>query len=382
MKTSDDWYIDGVRAVDNVRRVEREQHESAAREQLQSVEAQDAYRHYDLAEMHASGIALDGRASNQYAKPDARLIGRRDARTAKPIADPSYDDPELYPPIGEVNEGAAREALRASAETVAAAVYETARGVWNFAADVDNVVLGKSVPLMPTYTEAGGSEPVTFGDALMRDMAGYMVGFAKAHKVLRQFLPGPMSTGMAAGAATDMVLTDPREGGFYDVIVQHFLAEHDLALGAGIAATAENNPLQARGALALEGAVIGTLAEGGMRALRKMGEGGKRIARHLFTAADNVEETAVQGLAGASHMAGQGLDADGQNWLTVWMGAQMMKGQTVFDDRMMSAVADSGATPEQIQDAWNAAARVTQAARRDAVEQWASRVEARMQRAP
>ena len=369
-----DMQLEQARA--NVERRQREEAEAKAREQLSTVQVD--VEDYDLPAMVEAKMPMDGTFANEFAKPGRKAAGRRDARDGTVMVGPEVEDPLLWP-IGDTPQrsefgiamGGVGHAAKAVGETMAAGVYGFGRGVWNFSADVYEAFGGEGGYRPPSYEEIGGSPPTGAVDELSRNMVKFGLGYANAANALKGLMPTALPRSMAAGAATDVVVMDPKEESIYDAFANAFGAEQELATQFSVARLAEDDPLSARAFIGLEGLGVGAIVDTATFAARIGGEKATEFARALWLRHDELEQTAVEALSKARYTTASGLDPAQAGWLTVWMGARIMKGAKQLDSKLRSSAAGFGASEEQVTQAWNKAATLSQRARGDAMQQFA-----------
>ena len=377
----DQWYFDVMNAAKAQDEELREDARTRTRESLVAAGAgqDDRIDDFDLAAMDAKAATTNGEFNNENLLPHARQIGRRDVRTRQSIAGPQTEAPDIWAqPVPA--------AAAAVARTGARGVYEFGRGVWNFSADLYEWMGGEGGYRPPSFEEVGGGESSGLMESMASEIVKYGIGFTAATARLSSLAAAPRSSlgkatgmgaqGMAAGAVTDFVVGDPRYDSVYDAVSALAHAENEVVGRFTLAQMAETpgGAMAGRAGLAAEGALIGAivgpLVTGGPRAMAALGEKGVEYARALWLRGDELEDVAVQGLSRARYTFDGGLSEADAGWLGVWMAARIAKGERTLTDGMKEAVRGSGATEAQAVAAFNAAARMAQQARAEALVDW------------
>lgn len=402
MKTTgmDSWYDELVGAEDRQRRAQDEADRAEAMEAVKGSGA--AYGRelddYDIPAMRRGGMAPNEVAA-EFLRPLARTAGRRDASTGRPVADPSIEAPELFPSGGnvasevEIALGGVGAAAQAVGRTAARGVYEFGRGIWSVSADIYEALGGdpeKSIR-PPSYEEIGGAEPAGVAEGMLSSVIKYGVGFNLAYRQLAGLADDAVSvagralqTGArtgTAGAVSDFLLTDPREGLILDTAYDALRSLYGADAEAGshvtpIATAIENDqmsPLVGRLIAAAEGLALGAVGGWALKgAGAAAGKGADVVgdaARALWLRADEIEETAVRALARSRHQLNAGLDPSSVGWLTTLYTARIAKGAKRLTKDLHAVAASFGATPEQAEAAFAKAAGLSQKARAAAGEE-------------
>ena len=402
--SGDDWYF-ALNEAGNAQAADSAaQSEVDARDRLKQAGAgrDERLDDFDLVAMNEDQMPMDGTLANGYAQPFRKVVGRRDASTGEVLAAPSTEDPVLFPPptdatpsdLSIVAQGAAG-AAQTVATTAARGVYKAGAGVWNFAADVYEWLGGDPAQSYrpPTAEEIGIPAPTNAWDAAATELVRFGTGFAAASSRLQGLASAPRTAlgrvtatpmrAAAAGAVTEFVVGDPRYDSTYDALVSLFSAEQELAGQFSIASMAQTpgGAMAGRAALVAEGAVLGAMVGAGGQVLRAGGEKAQEAARALWLRADEIEQTAVEAMRKNRYTFQSGLDPADVGWLGTWMAARIAKGAKTLTDSMSNAVADVGATRDQIVEAYNAAAGMSQKARAEALKGWMQRAPAQAHRA-
>lgn len=387
MTGSDQFYFDISKANEQQVSTANAQTEVEANEALRQSGAgyDDAMRDYDVVAMREAGMPMDGTVSNEFAKPGARQVGRRDARTGEALASPSTEDPELFPSELEIMAGGVGAAAKAVGATAARGVYDFGRSIWSFSADLAEFM---GVDPAKTYRappagEVGIPEPHGAAEEMVSEVIRYGLGFMGASKALQGLATAPkivagsttgrVVEGMGSAAVADFVVGDPRRDSVYDAMVNLFGAELTVAGHASIAQMSEASPegaMAGRLALAGEGAALGVIAGTAMQGVRYAGEAGHKVAQQLWMQADELEQTATQALARGRGTLHSGLDPADAGWLGVWMAARIAKGAKRLTVGMKNQLRGSGATEDQMTQYWDQAATMSQEARSEAAETW------------
>ena len=397
----DAWYGQVVGAA------ERQEREAREREHAEAVEAIRGsgagygreLDDYDVAEMRRGGLRPN-EVAGEFLRRYARTGGARDLSSGERIMSPASEAPDLFPPVertipseAEIAAGGVAAGAQAVARSVGRGVYEFGRGVWSFSADVYEALGGdpeKSVR-PPSYEEIGGAEPSGLAESIVSSVVKYGIGFQLAHRQLSGLADDAASmagrvlqTGArtgTAGAVSDILLTDPREGLVTDAAYAAIRSLYGADAEAGSHATpiasaiedGQMGPLVGRLAAAAEGLVLGAVGgwalKGAGAAAAKGADVAGDAARALWLRADEIEETAVRALARSRHQLNAGLDPASVGWLTTLYTARIAKGAKKLTKDLLNVAASFGATPDQAEAAFTKAAKLSQKARAEAGEQ-------------
>ena len=375
---SDDWYIDAVGHMDTMQRNRHDALSAEGTETLIQAGMGDVAQAYDAGLMQAAGVPMDGTVSPRFAEPGTQMAGHFDAATGQNMAPvtasaPSFPDDmatqygqmltDVYGRIGQAGR-TPEEAIR----TGISALYDFGAGIWNFSADVTEWLTEQPGHRVQS-AENKGLSPRGPVNKIVADVLPFVMGFSAASKRLATLVGQPRSfftratQPMAAGAGADMVLADPREDSLLDLMLE-FGWLQDAALQhvnpAELYETA--GPMAGRLGMAAEGVAVGSLVGGLMGARKQLPGAAVALGMALWGRADAVEGQAVQALTRSRGHVREGLDETDAGWLTVWLGAKIMKGEKRLTPALAEQAAPWHVTTGQLEAAWNRAARIAQEA--------------------
>ena len=294
--SGDDWYVDMVRAGDAQGTREAEAAGLEAREALTKAGAGPNLAEFDLPAMRRGGAPMDGTVANQYALPGAKVIGKFDARNGKPLDTRS----EL-----EIQRDALLAAAGNVGATVASGAYEFGRGIVNLSADIYEGLGGTDAFRPPPSEDVGIPEPIGLAGEMGEGFVKYGLGFAVSFSRLTALSSAPTTVigraaststrAAGAGAVVDYAVMDPREESLYSILRESFGMESEAAKAIDPALLAEESPMTARAAMAVEGfvtgGVLGIAASG-------ISKGAKGIAKATaFAAAMMQRGSELEGIA-------------------------------------------------------------------------------------
>ena len=374
--TGDDWYVDGVRAADDLRQVrEREADEKGRQKLLDAGAGETIVDSYDVASMYASGVPMDGTYENRYARKAAKFVDRFDASDAEPVT----------PSPMEIRLEGLRGAAMAAGAVAGTGVYEFGRNFWNFSADVYEAMGGSAgvMPRPPSAAEVGIPEPEGLPAEVGAGLIEHGLAFGNAFSALRNLatiaprsMAGRVALGTAqsagAGAAAD-VISDPTEDSIYSMLRSAFALEGEVARAVDPALLYEEEPIAGRAAMVAEGVVAGAALGAASKGALELGSA---VVRGIYARADDLERLAVGALSRVRAQVVSGLDESQLGWLSAWMAAKMMKGTQRLSPAFRDKLRDVGATDPQIVSAWNRAATIRQRAASDRLLEMRARFEA------
>ncbi len=314
---------------------------------------------YDMAALADSDLP-DDILSPRFSKN--LLIGTHDAKTGENLLGREAIEPDAEPTLW----GRVRDHLDAEMDFLredvfefgmesglqVAGMYEDVRNnILNTTADIaaafgapeEQLVRGESVVPDPQNTA------LAVGRGLGAYAAQYVTSRAALIKSIGQpaTLMGKFGVESAAGAFADF-MSDPRTDSLVDFVSSIFNQERVVA------ETYKNNPMLARGMLAGEGLAIGGLVEGAIQI--------PAAVRRLGGYADDLEQIGVDRIRRSSHKLHAGVDPEGLRGLVEYMTAKILKGANALTDGMREELVHTGATGQQLEEAWEHAAEVARMA--------------------
>ncbi len=322
---------------------------------------------YDMAALADSDLPddiLSPRFSNNL------LIGTHDAKTGVNLLGREAIEPDVEPTIWS----RVRDHLDAEMDFLkedvfefgmesglqVAGMYEDVRNnVLNVTADIaaamgapeEQLVRGESVVPDPQ------NPALAVGRGLGAYAAQYVTSRAALIKSIGQpaTLMGKFGIESAAGAVADF-MSDPRTDSLVDFVSSIFNQERVVA------ETYRNNPILARTMLAGEGLAIGGVVEGVAQI--------PAAVRRLGAYADDLEQIGVDRIRRSSHKLHTGIDPEGLRGIVEYMTAKILKGENSLTDGMREELVHTGATGQQLEEAWEQALRVADTAEERYITVW------------
>ena len=374
---SDSWYIEGLNIRNDAAEREHQVLTDDGTQKLVAAGLGDVAQSYDVGAMQAAGVPMDGTVEPRFANKGSRMVGHFDAATGQNMASVTASPASLpndfatrygemltqaYGSIGEFG-ATPEEAYR----TAITSLYEFGAGIWNFSADVTEW-LTDDKPLRVESAEAKGLAPKGGLNRTVAAILPFVMGFTGAYRGLTKLAGQPRSffartaQSMAAGAGTDFVLADPREDSLLQLMTELFDLQHASLQEINPAEFYKTaGPMAGRLGMAAEGVAVGSMVSG-LMGLGKRIPGAAVLGMSLFGQADAVEQEAVSALSQSRAHVREGMDETDAGWLTVWMGAKIMKGAKRLNGEIAEQASAWHATASQLEAAWNRAARIAQEA--------------------
>jgi hypothetical protein len=454
-----DWYADTVAAAQGATQSRNAETYKKTQDELTAAGAglDEKMGDYDSVAMSDDNVPMDGNASMDYARPLTQQLGSRDARTGERLTSPALENPDLwqteewkpgdplyirirrgrddpeivdepsnkkwepttlrkYTPRSEedIVMGGVAAAAEAGVTTLARGVYKFGQNVWEFGADVSDwldgmahavtgVDMGNQPYRPPTAEQVGIPAPANVAEAVSTDVIRYGLGLTAATKALEGLALGTKATtfagttakAAATGAATDVVVTDPKvDASLYDVAKNFFAAESALATGFTVKEMVDKGGPQGvmmgRMAAGVEGALLGELIGGtlsltgkGFRGAKNsvVGQDALKAGRALWLKGEHLEEIAHNAMRPMMRSTvSSGMSPEMGVWLGVWLMAKIMKGVRQLTPELIQEVKPLGATDAELTEAWNKAAKLSQRAKAEAMADWAQNAPRTLQR--